>query len=123
ARALRARQHRAPSPAARREAPSSRRRSWQKALQLVLEIYARAVESRAHRAELEGECGGDLFVREALEVAEDHHHAALLRQLGDGVVQGRFELATLRSRLRSPLGIGDPEQDLLTMRQIGRAHV
>src|SRR5207247_9789195 len=102
--------HRLPGPTGARAAPvgsrprrgsrttarAHRRSSWQESLQLVLQIHAGPVKARADGARLEIERLGYLVVREAFEVSQDDHDATLLRQLGDGAVKRRFELAGLR---------------------------
>src|SRR4029453_11796001 len=63
-------------PAAGRAARGRRRTSWEESLQLLFGIEPRAVEPRAHRAHRQIEDLGDLFVREALDVAQDDYDAS-----------------------------------------------
>src|SRR5262249_60784469 len=66
--------------------------SWQKTLQLGLEVHASAMQSRAHGARLEIERAGDFFVRQAFEVTEHDHDPAFLWQRRDRLPQRRLDL-------------------------------
>ena len=73
------------------------------------------MKPRADSARLEVEGLGDLLVGEALEVSQDDHDPALLRQLRDGAMERPLELATFRVDLRPTALIGDSKEDLLAV--------
>ena len=73
------------------------------------------MESRADGAELDPQGGRDLLVGQSFEIAEYHHDAAVLGQLGDGAMEGGFHLAALGTRVGPSVRVGHAEQDLFAM--------
>src|SRR5262245_49547599 len=107
--------------ARRRSAPTSvlarRDRSWQEPLELLLQVHPRPVQPCPHRAELQVERGGDLLVRQALEITQHDHHAALVAELGDRPMQRGIPLAPLELVGGACVAGRNPRQCLLTLAQ------
>src|SRR6185436_12572756 len=110
-----ARRRTPPRPPARTGARGPRRTSWEESLQLFLEIEARPVETRPHRADGQLERLGDLLVREALDVSQDHDDPALLGELADRPMERLLDLAPLERLVRPRPAVGEPGERLLAV--------